>query len=184
MPVIELNSQNENMTEKIPQIKGSIATSAVVLVWATWCPHCVSMKGEWNKFKTSVDPAINVVEIESQNLERIKHQDKQLFKKLYPDEHRVFYPLIKSFSKSKGEIYEDQRKSAVMKQHFENRLNSGNNANKTEKTAAKTAPKKQEKPKKNSPNAKKKKGGDGTATSIEMFKKELDHYIKNLMKQI
>lgn len=174
MPVIELNSQNENVTEKIPQIKGSIASSAVVLVWATWCPHCVSMKGEWNKFKKSVDPAINVVEIESQNLERIKHRDRQLFKKLYPDEHRVFYPLIKSFSKSKGEIYEDQRKSAVMKKHFETRLNTSH-AKKNDKQPQK--PKKQGTPKK-------KKGGDGSATNIEMFKKELDHYIKNLMKQI
>lgn len=173
MPVIELNSQNENVMEQIPKIKGCISTRAVVLVWATWCPHCISMKTEWNKFKKNVHPNINVVEIESNNLEKIKQEDKQLFKKLYPEENRVYYPLIKSFSKNKGKIYEDQRKSVVMKQHFETELD----AKKEE------IPKSVKKETKNKTADKKKKsGGDGT--HIATFKKELDNYIKNLMKNI
>lgn len=176
MPVIELNSQNDNVTENVPKIKKSIASSAVVLVWATWCPHCISMKGEWNKFKKSVHPNINVVEIESNNLEKLKQEDRKLFKKLYPDENRVYYPLIKSFSNNKGVIYEDQRKSAVMKQHFETALKE----NSTKETPKKSS-KSKKSVKKDSAEGKRKTGG---SNKIELFKKELDSYIKNLMKQI
>jgi thiol-disulfide isomerase/thioredoxin len=175
MPVIELNSQNENIAEQVPRIKKCIASSAVVLVWATWCPHCVSMKSEWNKFKKTVHPNINVVEIESNNLEKLKQEDKKLFKKLYPDENRVYYPLIKSFSHNKGVIYDDQRKSAIMKQHFETALKANSVKEETPKQSSKG-----KKSVKKSVGKQQKGGGN----KMELFKKELDSYIKNLMKQI
>lgn len=50
----------------------------VVLYYADWCPHCISMKPEWKMFadKYSSDNKINVAELESQFLDMVGPQHK------------------------------------------------------------------------------------------------------------
>ncbi len=51
----------------------------VVLYYADWCPHCISMKPEWEMFadKYSSDNKINVAELESQFLDMVGPQHKE-----------------------------------------------------------------------------------------------------------
>jgi thiol-disulfide isomerase/thioredoxin len=50
----------------------------VILYYADWCPHCVSMKPEWKMFadKYSSDNKINVAELESQFLDMVGPEHK------------------------------------------------------------------------------------------------------------
>lgn len=50
----------------------------VILYYADWCPHCISMKPEWKMFadKYSSDNKINVAELESQFLDMVGPQHK------------------------------------------------------------------------------------------------------------
>lgn len=51
----------------------------VVLYYANWCPHCQTMKPEWNKlsekFKNSKQ--INIADVESEFMDKIDHEHKQ-----------------------------------------------------------------------------------------------------------
>lgn len=51
----------------------------VILYYADWCPHCNSMKPEWNKFATKYqnNPDINVADVESNFIGNIGEQHKQ-----------------------------------------------------------------------------------------------------------
>jgi thiol-disulfide isomerase/thioredoxin len=176
--VIELNTASDDVSKKLPEIKQRLGGKAVVLVWASWCPHCISMKPDWNYFKRTVRSDITIIEIESQNLEKIRHSNDPLFKKLYPDENRVMYPLIKSFNANKGRVYEQERTGAAMKKNFETTLGDGkttksNDKSKTVKKLAddkkKTGSKKRV-PKPTTTSVK--KGGDGAIREINSFVKD------------
>jgi thiol-disulfide isomerase/thioredoxin len=191
MPHIVLNSSTDDVVSQIPAIRNSMGQNAVVLVWASWCPHCVTLKPDWNRLKRSIDPSINLIEIESQNLDKIRESNRTLFKKLYPDENRVFYPLIKSFSQNKGKIYEAERSMPVMKKMFEielikttnpkTKLNSTQDkkSNKTNDKSSKddSTPKK-DKLKSKTKGKKNKKGG-----TIEEQKKKFDKHVEGFIKK-
>ncbi len=51
----------------------------VILYYASWCPHCQSMKPEWEKFasKYSSQNDINVADIESEFLDKAGPEHKQ-----------------------------------------------------------------------------------------------------------
>jgi thiol-disulfide isomerase/thioredoxin len=51
----------------------------VILYYADWCPHCTSMKPEWNKFanKYQNNPHINVADVESNFVGNIGEEHKQ-----------------------------------------------------------------------------------------------------------
>lgn len=170
MPHIELNSSSDDVASKIPVIRECMGQRAVVLVWASWCPHCVTLKPNWNKFRNSVDKRINVIEIESQNLDKIRDKNKALFKKLYSDENRVFYPMIKSFSNNKGRVYEDERTSKAMKSFFEKDLVTEPAKPIKKNTKSKDKPK--PKPKQS------KKGG-----MVEEHKKKLDKHVEGFIEK-
>jgi len=162
MTIIEFNNIEDDYSESIANIEKCMASKAVVvLVWAVWCPHCTSMKNDWDLLKTNAKTNIHFIEIESQNLERIKENNKKLFKKFYPQADRVMFPMIKSYSDKKGTTYNKERSYDVMKTHFEKQFAKKKTANK--------APSKTQ------------KGGN---LPEKTFRQEFDKYINKLLRQL
>ena len=50
----------------------------VVLIYANWCPHCQSMKPEWNEMKSRLGPMIETIEIEDSDFDK----DMKIYKTL------------------------------------------------------------------------------------------------------
>jgi thiol-disulfide isomerase/thioredoxin len=50
----------------------------IILYYANWCPHCQTMKPEWNKFteKFKNDKSVNVAEVESEFMDTISPENK------------------------------------------------------------------------------------------------------------
>jgi thioredoxin-like negative regulator of GroEL len=51
----------------------------IILYYASWCPHCQTMKPEWEKFanKYSSEKDINVADVESEFLDHVGSEHKQ-----------------------------------------------------------------------------------------------------------
>ncbi len=53
----------------------------IILYYASWCPHCQSMKPEWEKFASKYSSVnngnVNVADVESEYLEKIGQEHKQ-----------------------------------------------------------------------------------------------------------
>ena len=43
---------------------------AVVLIYANWCPHCQTMKPEWNEMKNRLGSGIEIIEIEDSDFDK------------------------------------------------------------------------------------------------------------------
>jgi thiol-disulfide isomerase/thioredoxin len=93
----------------------SKATEEGTTVWLThanWCGHCQAFSSEWKKFRETHGKKINVVDVESSAIEKIK-QDQKLYKKITKKEgnqHILYFPMIVVFYK-KGD--------KTVKKHFE-----------------------------------------------------------------
>jgi thiol-disulfide isomerase/thioredoxin len=50
----------------------------IILYYANWCPHCQTMKPEWNKFtdKLKNNKSVNVAEVESEFMDSISPEHK------------------------------------------------------------------------------------------------------------
>jgi thiol-disulfide isomerase/thioredoxin len=50
----------------------------IILYYANWCPHCQTMKPEWNKFSETVknNKSVNVAEVESEFMDAIGPEHK------------------------------------------------------------------------------------------------------------
>lgn len=157
MTVVKFNNPEDDYKDTVAKINSCVKENTVVLVWALWCPHCINMKNDWEKLSKSSKNKVNFVEIESTNLEKIKMQNKMLFKKLYPNPERVFFPMIKVWQDKKSHVYEDERTYEKMKQHIDKKFS------KPKKVLDKKS--------------KKQKGG----SDIKKFQNELDTYIKQIL---
>lgn len=174
MKTIEFNNADDDFKTNVGHIQECMKGPAIVLVWAVWCPHCTTMKGEWEKLKQSQGSKVHFVEIESTNLDKIRSGHKTLFKKLYAQPDRVSYPTIKFIKNSKGTVYENPRTYEDMKKHAEVFFKS-TNAKKTA-TKPKTASTKKTTPQ---------KGGNSTLmTEKRAFQKELSNYIKGVLSKL
>ena len=72
----------------------------VVLLHASWCPHCVSFAPEWNMFERS--SGINTINIESDPLSRMRQDFYSTFSRLTPKDDALSYPTIMVFSTNNG----------------------------------------------------------------------------------
>jgi len=44
--------------------------STIVLVYANWCPHCQTMKPEWNEMKNNLGMDFEIIEIEDSDFDK------------------------------------------------------------------------------------------------------------------
>jgi thiol-disulfide isomerase/thioredoxin len=138
MAIIEFNDINDDFKTNTSKIHQSITKRpSVVLVWASWCPHCIIMKDDWQMLKNDVGKKVTIIEIESGNLDRIRENNSLLYKKLFPNQDKVFFPMIKMYKDSKVTNYEQERKYPTMKHHVTKHLLSSKKNNKVSKPTKK-----------------------------------------------
>jgi thiol-disulfide isomerase/thioredoxin len=167
MTIIELNEPDVALKPVIPKIKKCLGGNTVVGIFAVWCPHCSSMRDDWDLLKNDLKAAkVNVVEIESANLDRMRSAHPLMFKKIYGVSDRVYYPMIQMWKKNKSMEYEDERTYDNMKKVITDYY--------------KTKPKAAAAKKKAKGTTKAKKGG---AYNFKEFEKQLDAFIKKTIKE-
>lgn len=116
---VQLNSPTDDVKTKSKQIHECLKGRAVVLIWATWCPHCTSMKPAWDKTKGNLSKqGISFVEIESVNVERLEPGLKQ---KVVASKH-LYFPMIRMFRNSKSQEYSSERDSETMTKEIAKKL--------------------------------------------------------------
>jgi thiol-disulfide isomerase/thioredoxin len=163
MSIVKFNSLDDDYKTKVAQIQDCLKKDTVVFVHAIWCPHCVSMKEDWELLKQNSRKGINFIEIESANVDRIRNANKMLFKKLYSEPDRVYYPLIKIWKDKKGSVYENERSFPIMKETIKKHFATKNKVKKS----------------------KQQKGGSELPTNeVKKFQRELNNYIKNILSNI
>lgn len=89
----------------------------IVLYYADWCGHCVHMKPEWNKFKSSCPKNVNIGEVEHSSMS------------LLPTKPEIRgYPTIKMYDNN-AEVaeFEDERTENKMIEFVNSHLSSKNN---------------------------------------------------------
>lgn len=172
MKVVEFNNADDDFATNVKTIKECIKGPTIVLAWAQWCPHCIMMKEEWQTLKNATHKKINIIEIESTNLNKIQEADRALFGKLYEDPTRVYYPMIKTFKNNKAKPYNDERTYDKMKKHVDATFKkTTSDEKKTTKNIKAIKPKSQQ-------------GGDVNKKSVIEFKKEFDRYVRNALKKL
>jgi thiol-disulfide isomerase/thioredoxin len=190
MKIIEFNNPDDDFESNTSEIRECLKGHTIVLIFASWCPHCVVMKPEWKQLKTELNDKVNIVEIESTNLNKIQQEDKVLFKKLFPRNNRVMFPTIKLYKDNRSHVYDNERTFDVMKKkfltHFTKQTNTKKNTNSKDKIKTKSATKKDTKDTKDGKDGKTKKSTKKTqpkkgGTPHLKFKKDLDTFIKKMI---
>lgn len=59
--------KKKNKTKKEKKTKDE---STIVLIYANWCPHCQTMKPEWNEMKNRLGMDIKTIEIEDSDFDK------------------------------------------------------------------------------------------------------------------
>jgi len=92
--IVSLNtSQDVVNVKKLEKLESALQQSSLVFNHANWCGHCQAMKEDWSKFKRSAKGKVNVVEIESDALQKLQ-QSQKLYKKVTPNEGLAGYPTL------------------------------------------------------------------------------------------
>jgi thiol-disulfide isomerase/thioredoxin len=65
----EATKKKTNKTKKVTPKKNK-DESTIVLVYANWCPHCQTMKPEWNEMKNRLGMDIETIEIEDSDFDK------------------------------------------------------------------------------------------------------------------
>ena len=65
----EATKKKTNKTKKVTPKKNK-DESTIVLIYANWCPHCQTMKPEWNKMKNRLGMDIETIEIEDSDFDK------------------------------------------------------------------------------------------------------------------
>ena len=69
----EIKTKKSNKTKKEKKTKQEKKTkdeSTIVLMYANWCPHCQTMKPEWNEMKNRLGMDIETIEIEDSDFDK------------------------------------------------------------------------------------------------------------------
>lgn len=123
--VTRLNSNATDVTKAIKHIEKQVTNSphAVVLVWADWCPYCVTLRPAWDatmaSMATNTKPhnKTEFAEIESQHLDKIKQMSKPLYDRIMAS-GRMSFPTIFMFENGKPTIYDKPRDHDTMTKTF------------------------------------------------------------------
>ena len=110
---LSLNSPQDITPTNMQNFKDTLANrTTVVLNHWKYCGHCVAMKPEFEKFKSTTPH--NVVEVEMDALSKLK-QYPFIYRRVVPDPSSIYFPMIVVFirrsnsSTPKRYLYEGQR---------------------------------------------------------------------------
>ena len=141
--ITRLNNNSANIPQKIKHIENKVVSGpAIVLVWADWCPHCVTMRPAWDA-TVSAGKAIKAdfAEIESRHLKAVEGISNTLHKKITSAGH-VSFPTILMFKNgNKPVVYDKERNQDTMIKTFKEFANNSKAQTKTtKKSPAKPSP--------------------------------------------
>lgn len=88
---------------------------AVVLIYANWCPHCQTMKPEWNEMKNRLGSGIEVIEIEDSDFDKDIKISNIENTKLNGEKIEVYgYPTMLKIHGGRADYYNGSRNSTDM----------------------------------------------------------------------
>ena len=112
---------------KTPKSKGSKSKTAkskkslpkkedaVVLIYANWCPHCQTMKPEWNEMKNRLSSGIEIIEIEDSDFDKDIKISNIENTKLNGEKIEVYgYPTMLKIHGGRADYYSGSRNSTDM----------------------------------------------------------------------
>lgn len=120
-----MHLQFNDSKEFAAKLKSSIQKdNAIILLHATWCYWCKQFRPEWDKFVKGQKDNENlmVVEIEADQLERIKQKTTELYDLIVGNES-IGFPCVVLFAKGQRYTYEGERTETALKSHLNNVIN-------------------------------------------------------------
>lgn len=94
---LSFNRANDCTPSQVEQFKKALANkTTVVLNHSLQCGHCLAMRGEFDKFKSSTPH--NVVEVEGSALGSLR-QYPTIYKRIVPSDGSMYFPMILVFIK-------------------------------------------------------------------------------------
>jgi thiol-disulfide isomerase/thioredoxin len=110
---------------KLPQ------KEAVVLIYANWCPHCQSMKPEWEDMKEQLGSNIETIEIEDSDLDKYTQIQNIEDNRLDNENIEISgYPTIFKITNRHADYYKGGRTSNEMIEWVNGSNNGGYNKQK------------------------------------------------------
>lgn len=80
--------------------------NAIVLVYADWCPHCQTMKPEWNEMKNRLGANIETIEIEDSDFDKDMKIREIEDSKLNGEHLEIFgYPTMFKIHNGRADYY-------------------------------------------------------------------------------
>ena len=107
----------------------------VVLIYANWCPHCQSMKPEWNEMKSRLGPMIETIEIEDSDFDKDMKMQTIENNKLNGEKIEVNgYPTMFKIQNGRPEYYGGNRTAVEMYNWVKGSVSGGYSKSKIRKT--------------------------------------------------
>jgi len=184
--ILNLTDENEfrlNLKDNIKKLETLTQKNTVLFNKANWCGHCQVFAPQWEEFKRNIGSKVNIVEIESSILNKIKDDHKNLYKRVTPSSGAVYFPMIiiyiKKGNKIEKKLYENNRDAKTLQNHVEEKLKKSVNKKLTTTTSTtrKTTKRTEEKAE-----SKDKKGGETKQTPLSLF--EINRELQNILNEL
>ena len=127
-----LKRKPSKSTTTLPKPEGTI-----VLMYANWCPHCNSMKGDWNELKRRLGPMVVPIEIEDSEPTESKQTKMDSIRAQFlngEDIEMYGYPTIFKIQNGRPEYYGGNRTADEMYNWVKGNNYGGYNKSKIRKT--------------------------------------------------
>lgn len=109
------DNKRKTMKSKSKPIQSPKKDEAVVLVYANWCPHCQTMKPEWNELKNKLGSVIETIEIEDSDFDKdLKMMDIENNKLNNERIEIIGYPTLFKIRKGHADYYGGDRTASEM----------------------------------------------------------------------
>jgi len=97
--------------------------NAIVLVYADWCPHCQTMKPEWNEMKNRLGANIETIEIEDSDFDKDTKIRELEDRKLKGEHLEIFgYPTMFKIQNGRADYYGGNRTADAMTEWAKSRV--------------------------------------------------------------
>lgn len=124
------NSKTVKTVNPLPEPEETI-----VLIYANWCPHCQSMKPQWNELKNQLGSTIETIEIEDSDFDKdIKLRNIEN-NKLNGEKIEVYgYPTMFKIKNGRADYYGGNRTASEMYNWVKGNISGGYSKSKIRKS--------------------------------------------------
>lgn len=124
------NSKTVKTVKPLPEPEDTI-----VLIYANWCPHCQSMKPQWNELKNQLGSTIETIEIEDSDFDKdIKLRNIEN-NKLNGEKIEVYgYPTMFKIKNGRADYYGGNRTASEMYNWVKGNISGGYSKSKIRKS--------------------------------------------------